>query len=201
MMQWSSSSVHSSTQRQDTSELRWHREASQSLLLLALLQQHWTRSFFICGDQDNNWYVCPRKSTCPLCDGSEPFCYTGAGLPDDQRGPDAAGGRGGREAPQRRLSQPRLPAAAPHPWHEPGERAKKTSAGADTVKHTHAHTERHRRQSRHADIRAHLYCHRGHAAREEPAPPLPELRKILYTDRKPVEPVNQVWPNLYMGDE
>uniref|UniRef100_A0A674NSI5 Dual specificity protein phosphatase n=1 Tax=Takifugu rubripes TaxID=31033 RepID=A0A674NSI5_TAKRU len=41
----------------------------------------------------------------------------------------------------------------------------------------------------------------GHSAREEPTPSLTELRKILWTDRKPVESINQVWPNLYIGDE
>uniref|UniRef100_A0A3B4VR55 Dual specificity protein phosphatase n=1 Tax=Seriola dumerili TaxID=41447 RepID=A0A3B4VR55_SERDU len=33
------------------------------------------------------------------------------------------------------------------------------------------------------------------------APSLTELRQILWTNRKPVAPVNQVWPNLYIGDE
>uniref|UniRef100_A0A3B4WD96 Dual specificity protein phosphatase n=1 Tax=Seriola lalandi dorsalis TaxID=1841481 RepID=A0A3B4WD96_SERLL len=36
---------------------------------------------------------------------------------------------------------------------------------------------------------------------EEIAPSLTELRQILWTNRKPVAPVNQVWPNLYIGDE
>ncbi|XP_039640694.1 dual specificity phosphatase 29-like, partial [Perca fluviatilis] len=30
---------------------------------------------------------------------------------------------------------------------------------------------------------------------------LTEIRQILWTNRKPVAPVNQVWPNLYIGDE
>lgn len=30
---------------------------------------------------------------------------------------------------------------------------------------------------------------------------LEELREILWADRKPLDPVNQVWPNLYIGDE
>ncbi|XP_056251571.1 serine/threonine/tyrosine-interacting-like protein 2 isoform X1 [Seriola aureovittata] len=41
----------------------------------------------------------------------------------------------------------------------------------------------------------------GHLTQEEIAPSLTELRQILWTNRKPVAPVNQVWPNLYIGDE
>ncbi|XP_026164700.1 dual specificity protein phosphatase 13B isoform X1 [Mastacembelus armatus] len=40
----------------------------------------------------------------------------------------------------------------------------------------------------------------GHLAKEE-TPSLTELRQILWTNRKSVAPVNQVWPNLYIGDE
>lgn len=32
-------------------------------------------------------------------------------------------------------------------------------------------------------------------------PPLMELRQMIWSDRKPAGPVNQVWPNLYIGDE
>ncbi|KAM3606609.1 uncharacterized protein V6R79_019631 [Siganus canaliculatus] len=41
----------------------------------------------------------------------------------------------------------------------------------------------------------------GHIAQGEETPSLAELRQILWSDRKPVAPVNQVWPNLYIGDE
>ncbi|XP_040930011.1 uncharacterized protein LOC114841872 [Betta splendens] len=41
----------------------------------------------------------------------------------------------------------------------------------------------------------------GHLAEEKGTLPLTELREILWTNRKPVAPVNQVWPNLYVGDE
>uniref|UniRef100_A0A3Q1JFP1 Protein-serine/threonine phosphatase n=2 Tax=Anabas testudineus TaxID=64144 RepID=A0A3Q1JFP1_ANATE len=41
----------------------------------------------------------------------------------------------------------------------------------------------------------------GHLAKKEETPSLAELRQILWTGRKPVTPVNQVWPNLYIGDE
>ncbi|XP_059215437.1 dual specificity protein phosphatase 13-like [Centropristis striata] len=41
----------------------------------------------------------------------------------------------------------------------------------------------------------------GPSAQEEDTPSLTELRQILWTKRKPVAPVNQVWPNLYIGDE
>lgn len=33
---------------------------------------------------------CARSSVCPLSDGCEPLCNTGAGLPDDCGGPEAA---------------------------------------------------------------------------------------------------------------
>uniref|UniRef100_A0A665TVJ5 Dual specificity protein phosphatase n=1 Tax=Echeneis naucrates TaxID=173247 RepID=A0A665TVJ5_ECHNA len=36
---------------------------------------------------------------------------------------------------------------------------------------------------------------------QKDTPTLTELREILWTNRKPVAPVNQVWPNLYIGDE
>ncbi|XP_041646024.1 dual specificity protein phosphatase 13-like isoform X2 [Cheilinus undulatus] len=42
---------------------------------------------------------------------------------------------------------------------------------------------------------------RGQSAQEEETPTLAELRQLLWTNRKPVSPVNEVWPNLYMGDE
>ncbi|XP_030297312.1 inactive dual specificity phosphatase 27-like [Sparus aurata] len=55
--------------------------------------------------------------------------------------------------------------------------------------------ERERRRRRQAQATL------GHSAQEEDAPSLTELRQILWTDRKPVAPVDQVWPNLYVGDE
>lgn len=194
MTQCSSSSVHSSTQRPDTSEQRWQREASPS-------PWYRRRMFFLCGCLKVKADLSvTRKSTCPLSDGSEPLCHAGSGLPDDRRGPDAAGGRGCCEAPQRRVSQPRLPAAAPDPRHEPGQGAEETSARARTVKHTRTLNGTDVRAS-HADIRTRLDCHRGQATPAVAWAPLAELRKILWTDRKPVEPVNQVWPSLYIGDE
>ncbi|CAK6951589.1 dual specificity protein phosphatase 13-like isoform X2 [Scomber scombrus] len=36
---------------------------------------------------------------------------------------------------------------------------------------------------------------------EKKTPSLTELRQILWSNRKPVALVNQVWPNLYIGDE
>uniref|UniRef100_A0A3Q3JP65 Dual specificity protein phosphatase n=1 Tax=Monopterus albus TaxID=43700 RepID=A0A3Q3JP65_MONAL len=36
---------------------------------------------------------------------------------------------------------------------------------------------------------------------KEKTPSLTELRQILWMNRKPVAPFNQVWPNLYIGDE
>ncbi|XP_067378042.1 dual specificity protein phosphatase 13B-like isoform X4 [Channa argus] len=41
----------------------------------------------------------------------------------------------------------------------------------------------------------------GHLAEEEDLPSLTDLRQIIWTNRKPVAPVNQVWSNLYIGDE
>ncbi|XP_071336884.1 serine/threonine/tyrosine-interacting-like protein 2 [Trachinotus anak] len=41
----------------------------------------------------------------------------------------------------------------------------------------------------------------GHLTQEEETPSLTELRQILWTNREPVAPVNQVWPNLFIGDE
>ncbi len=85
---------------------------------------------------------CPRTGVCPLSDGCEPLCYVGAGLPDDRRGPQAAGGGGRRQAAQRHLSQPRLPAAAPQPRQEPGEGEEEATPGPNTVKtHTQTHTK------------------------------------------------------------
>ncbi|XP_013767291.1 dual specificity protein phosphatase 13B [Pundamilia nyererei] len=54
--------------------------------------------------------------------------------------------------------------------------------------------ERERRRRRQAQTLSHL-------ARQEETASLTELRNILWTNRKPVAPVNQVWPNLYIGDE
>ncbi|KAM7408827.1 hypothetical protein PAMA_002513 [Pampus argenteus] len=47
----------------------------------------------------------------------------------------------------------------------------------------------------------HFYCYRDHLAHEKETLSLTELRQILWNNRKPVAPVNQVWPNLYIGDE
>ncbi|XP_073338498.1 uncharacterized protein [Pagrus major] len=55
--------------------------------------------------------------------------------------------------------------------------------------------ERERRRRRQAQTTL------GHSAQEEETPSLTELRQILWTNRKPVAPVDQVWPNLYIGDE
>ncbi|XP_042358539.1 dual specificity phosphatase 29 [Plectropomus leopardus] len=51
----------------------------------------------------------------------------------------------------------------------------------------------------HTDTHTYLLLHRGQSKEETPS--LTELRQILWTNRKPVAPVNQVWPNLYIGDE
>ncbi|XP_051273179.1 dual specificity protein phosphatase 13 [Dicentrarchus labrax] len=40
----------------------------------------------------------------------------------------------------------------------------------------------------------------GHPTQEEETLSLTELRQILWTNRMPVAPFNQVWPNLYIGD-
>ncbi|GAA6213856.1 dual specificity protein phosphatase 9-like [Lates japonicus] len=40
----------------------------------------------------------------------------------------------------------------------------------------------------------------GHLTQEEETPSLTELRQIIWANRKPVAPFNQVWPNLYIGD-
>ncbi|XP_040905367.1 protein phosphatase Slingshot homolog 2-like isoform X1 [Toxotes jaculatrix] len=40
----------------------------------------------------------------------------------------------------------------------------------------------------------------GLSSQEEETPSLTELRQILWTNRKPVTPFNQVWQNLYIGD-
>ncbi|XP_034538182.1 dual specificity phosphatase DUPD1-like, partial [Notolabrus celidotus] len=42
---------------------------------------------------------------------------------------------------------------------------------------------------------------RGHSAQEEETASLTDLRQFIWTNRKPVAHVNQVWPNLYIGDE
>ncbi|XP_049456788.1 dual specificity protein phosphatase 13-like isoform X2 [Epinephelus fuscoguttatus] len=52
--------------------------------------------------------------------------------------------------------------------------------------------ERERRRRRQAQTLGHS---------QEETPSLTELRQILWTNRKPVAPVNQVWANLYIGDE
>ncbi|XP_013868618.1 dual specificity protein phosphatase 13 isoform B [Austrofundulus limnaeus] len=54
--------------------------------------------------------------------------------------------------------------------------------------------ERERRRKRQAQALEHL-------GEQGETPSLTELREILWTNRKPVAPVNQVWPNLYVGDE
>ncbi|XP_037829340.1 dual specificity protein phosphatase 13 isoform X2 [Kryptolebias marmoratus] len=54
--------------------------------------------------------------------------------------------------------------------------------------------ERERRRKRQAQAL-------GHLTKQGGTPSLTELREILWTNRKPVAPVNQVWPNLYIGDE
>ncbi|XP_067466071.1 uncharacterized protein [Thunnus thynnus] len=54
--------------------------------------------------------------------------------------------------------------------------------------------ERERRRRRQAQMLDHF-------AQEKETPSLTELRQILWNNRKPVAPVNQVWPNLYIGDE
>uniref|UniRef100_UPI003AAF54C7 dual specificity protein phosphatase 13B n=1 Tax=Centroberyx gerrardi TaxID=166262 RepID=UPI003AAF54C7 len=41
----------------------------------------------------------------------------------------------------------------------------------------------------------------GQSAQQEETPPLTELREILWHNRKPMGPVDQVWPNLYIGNE
>ncbi|KAM6997198.1 uncharacterized protein LKV04_005922 [Tautogolabrus adspersus] len=41
----------------------------------------------------------------------------------------------------------------------------------------------------------------GQSTLKEDSPSLTELRQMLWTNRKPVSPVDQVWPNLYIGDE
>uniref|UniRef100_A0A3Q1EGE2 Uncharacterized protein n=1 Tax=Acanthochromis polyacanthus TaxID=80966 RepID=A0A3Q1EGE2_9TELE len=40
----------------------------------------------------------------------------------------------------------------------------------------------------------------GLPAQQEETPSLTELRQILWTNRKPVAPFDQVWPKLYIGD-
>ncbi|XP_074531972.1 dual specificity protein phosphatase 13B-like, partial [Halichoeres trimaculatus] len=65
---------------------------------------------------------------------------------------------------------------------------RKTHTKSSTVTCTNTHTY----------TQAHFYCYRG---QEEVTPSLTDLRQLLWTNRKPVEPVNQVWPNLYIGDE
>lgn len=149
---------------------------------------YWT--LFVSGAEANNKCPCPRTSVCPLSDGCEPLCNTGAGLPDDCGGPDAAGGGGCREAAQRHLSQPGLPAAAPRPRHEPGKGEEETTTGTDTV-----NTHTHKATNIKICTQTHTYCHRGRSAQES------RKRWSLWMNRKPVALVNQVWPNLYIGDE
>ncbi|XP_035027947.2 dual specificity protein phosphatase 13-like isoform X4 [Hippoglossus stenolepis] len=146
-----------------------------------------------------NLYIGNETCVCPLSDGCEPLCDLGPGLPHDRRGPEPAGGRGCRQAAQRHLPQPRLPAAAPQPRHEPGEGEEETTTGPNTV-NTPRDTHKIIDISMHTHTHTHLYCCRGHLTQEEETPSLTELRQIFWTDRKPVTPVNQVWPNLYIGD-
>ncbi|XP_008427992.1 dual specificity protein phosphatase 13B [Poecilia reticulata] len=54
--------------------------------------------------------------------------------------------------------------------------------------------ERERRRKRQAQAL-------GHLAEQGETPSLTELREILWTNRKPVGSVNEVWPKLYIGDE
>uniref|UniRef100_A0A3Q2QEL5 Dual specificity protein phosphatase n=1 Tax=Fundulus heteroclitus TaxID=8078 RepID=A0A3Q2QEL5_FUNHE len=44
-------------------------------------------------------------------------------------------------------------------------------------------------------------CLKSHLAVQGESPSLTELREILWTNRKPVGSVDQVWPKLYVGDE
>lgn len=141
----------------------------------------------------------PRTGVCPLFDGCEPLCDLSAGLPDDCWRPEAAGGGGCRQTAQRHLPQPRLPAAAPQPRHEPGEGEEETTTGPNTVK-THADAHVAINNNIYAHRHTHLYCYRGHLTQEEETPSLTELRQIIWANRKPVAPFNQVWPNLYIGD-
>uniref|UniRef100_A0A673B6G1 Dual specificity protein phosphatase n=1 Tax=Sphaeramia orbicularis TaxID=375764 RepID=A0A673B6G1_9TELE len=46
-----------------------------------------------------------------------------------------------------------------------------------------------------------LYYCSSHITQEEDTPSLIELRQMIWSNRKPVAPVSQVWPNLYIGDE
>lgn len=102
---------------------------------------------------------CLRTSVCPLSDGCEPLCNLSAGFPDDCWGPEAAGGSGCRQAAQRHLPQRRLPAAAPQPWHEPGE-GEETATGPNDVKihtdtrksHEHQHTHTHSHTPTHTSL-------------------------------------------------
>lgn len=198
MMQWSSSSVHSSTQRQDTSELRWQREASQSPWYCSSTEcayssywMRWWRGKLISLSQEEylsivwwEWAVLPHWCWPSWWSLRAWRC----------RRPWLLWGPTETSVPTQAFCSSSGPLT--WAWRERG-------GDVSERKHrkAHAYTKRHWGQSTHADIRTHLYCHRGHAAREEPTLPLTELRKILWTDRKPVEPVNQVWPNLYIGDE
>lgn len=76
-------------------------------------------------------YSCFRMCVCTLSDGCEPLCDLSLGLPDDCWRPDAA--EGGCQASERHLSQPRLPAAAPWPGHEPGTREEEKEADSGSV--------------------------------------------------------------------
>ncbi|KAM9848063.1 dual specificity protein phosphatase 13B-like [Aulostomus maculatus] len=50
-------------------------------------------------------------------------------------------------------------------------------------------------------IHTHFYYYRHYSAQEKETASLTELRQIIWNHRKPVAPFNQVWPNLYIGDE
>ena len=64
-----------------------------------------------------------------------------------------------------------------------------------TYIHTYTHT--------HYRAQIGLYPHRSRtdSTHQEETPPLLQLRRIMWTDRKPLGTVNQVWPNLYLGNE
>ncbi|XP_034040688.1 inactive dual specificity phosphatase 27-like [Thalassophryne amazonica] len=54
--------------------------------------------------------------------------------------------------------------------------------------------ERERRRQRQAE-------RVGHLTSQLETPSLTDLRQMIWLNRKPVEPVDQVWPNLYIGNE
>ena len=66
-----------------------------------------------------------------------------------------------------------------------------------TYIHTYTHTHTHYR----AQIGLYPHRSRTDSTHQEETPPLLQLRRIMWTDRKPLGTVNQVWPNLYLGNE